>query len=154
MNEGLVGEFAEFCFGLDVSNRKGLHYQIIQELKRFFHERGFKGELEAEIYYTHRFKKSNRLGPRHGFIDIAARKDDLAVAVEFDRGTHIKHNSVEKLLQYNANLIIGVVKGKPSEEFLQGNIKRVLLTAKTLNITDKKFWLIIICEKVVRDVQL
>ena len=55
-----------------------------------------------------------------GYIDVFAQKDDLKIAVEFDRGASLKYKSLEKLLQSGANTCIAIAYG-PKRDSVGGD---------------------------------
>ena len=66
--------------------------------------------IEDEILFDC-VKANGDIVRQRGFIDILASLEEEKVAIEFDNGNNLKLKSISKLLQSDANIRIGVVRG-------------------------------------------
>lgn len=88
---------------------------------------------------------TGELGERGGLVDVCGHLKDRKIVLEYDRCSHIRFNSVGKLFFSDADIAIGVVRGKQNNSYLQTeNIQRVRQTAKDLGIKDRAMHLIIV----------
>ena len=86
---------------------------------------------------------------KEGYVDLVAVKNGRKVAVEFDNGVHVKFKSVEKLFQVDADVCIGIVRGKTNG--LNGNVERIEEVKKECG--DKNnLWLIVLSERIAQRV--
>ena len=153
MKEEIINSIIEVCSGQDLSIlRSELHRAMLIHIANFFRSEGYSVISEKPIPHKHIDRKQGGIEvQKNGFIDLFAEKDGFSVAIEFDDGTHIRKNSIEKLLQSDANMCIGIVKGRMNDALLSSNITRVEKQAKALNIV-RGIWLIIVTEKIAKRV--
>ena len=142
---GIVDKIKEVCFSVNVEERKGLHKEVINKLKNVLINEGYKVHLEYPIHFKSRIRKSGDKVIRDGYLDLVAVKDRDKIAVEFDNSVFLKFKSIEKLLQVDANVCIGVVRGKANT--LDGSIKRIEQVKGEYAFLEKNFWLIIMMDK-------
>ncbi len=142
---GIVDKIKEVCFSVNVEGRQGLHKDVIDKLKNVLINEGYKVHLEYPIHFKSRIRKSGDNVIRDGNLDLVAVKDRDKIAVEFDNSVFLKFKSIEKLLQVDANVCIGVVRGKANT--LEGSIKRIEQVKEEYVFLEKNFWLIILTER-------
>ena len=137
------------CFSVNVENREGLHRDVLDRLKALFVDGGYKVHLEYPIHFESRIRKSGDKVSRDGKLDLVAFKNGRKIAIEFDTGVHLKFKSIEKLFQVDADVCIGIIKGRLNNlGSLNANIGRIEQVKGELRVFKKKFWLIILTEKV------
>ena len=147
---GIVDKVKGVCFSANVEKRQGLHSSMMDKLKRMFVEGGYRVHLEYPICFESRIRKSGDKIQREGNVDLVGVKNGRKIAIEFDSGVHLKFKSIEKLFQVDADVCIGVVRGKASA--LEGNIKRIEEITKESGFFKKNFWLIVLTEKIAHKV--
>jgi hypothetical protein len=148
--DGIVDKVKELCFSVNVEGREGLHKDVIDKLKRMFVERGYRVYLEYPICFESRIRKSGETIQRQGNVDLVGLKNERTIAIEFDSGVHLKFKSIEKLFQTDADVCIGIVRGK--ENALEENIERIKKITKESGFSTQDFWLIILTEKIAHKV--
>ena len=141
----IVDKIKEVCFSVNVKDRQGLHKEVIDKLKSVLINEGYKVHLEYPIHFKSKIRKSGDKIIRDGNLDLVAVKGRDKIAVEFDNSVFLKFKSIEKLLQVEANLCIGLVRGKANTS--EGSIKRIEQVKKEYAFLQKNFWLIIMKEK-------
>jgi len=85
---------------------------------------------------------------RHGFIDLVATDGCGKIAVEFDTGNVLKLRSIEKLLDCDAQLVIGIAGTRCAAPRLQMNIKRIAAASDYTKRENKEMWIILLAKKV------
>ena len=143
---GIVDKIKEVCFSVNVEERKGLHKEVIDKLKNVLINEGYKVHLEYPIHFKSRIRKSGETIQREGNVDLVGSKNEQKIAIEFDNGVHLKFKSFEKLFQTDADVCIGLVRGK--EKSLEENIERIETITKELGFSKEDFWLIVLTEKI------
>jgi len=91
----------------------------------------------------HRTFKTGRVQRHWGYIDLLADDGNHKIAIEYDGRRSLKYKSIEKLLQSNADTLIGIV----GNGVLNPNIERVLEVMEGSGIMDRKVLLIAVSEK-------
>ena len=82
-------------------------------------------------------------------MDLVAFKNGRTIAIEFDTGVHLKFKSIEKLFHVDADMCIGIIKGRlDTLGSLNANVERIGQVRGELGAFKKNFWLIILTEKV------
>ncbi|PVX23974.1 MAG: hypothetical protein CW691_09280 [Candidatus Bathyarchaeum sp.] len=76
-------------------------------------------------------------------IDIVAVLGQEKVAIEFDNGNNLKLKSISKLLQSDADIRIGVVRGNKRANVWPSNKRRISYVMRRLEILKKPIYLII-----------
>jgi len=147
---GIIDKVKGVCFRIDVENRKELHRGVICKLKRVFVEGGYRVRLEYPICFESRIRKSGDKVLREGNVDLVAVKNGRKIAIEFDSGVHLKFKSIEKLFQVDADVCIGVVRGKSNA--LEGNIKRIEQLKQEFGFLKRNFWSIVLSGRIARRV--
>lgn len=96
-----------------------------------------------------RMRKSGDRISREGNLDLVAFKNGRKIAIEFDTGVHLEFKSIEKLFQGDADICIGIVKGRLNTlGSLNANFDRIEQVKGELGAFKKKFCLIILDEKI------
>ena len=110
--ESVVTVLSEVCFNeiLDV-DRSVLHSSLLDNLERALLVNGFEVLLEAPQKFNYEKIKDHSVNLRQGYIDLAAKKGDLTIGIEFDSAKMLRYKSIEKLIQSPYTLCIGIVKG-------------------------------------------
>ena len=124
---------------------------MIDRLKALFVNGEYRVHLEHPIRFDSRVRKSGDRISREGNLDLVAFKNRRKIAIELDTGIHLKFKSIEKLLQVNADLCIGIIKGRlNSLGSLNSNVDRIEQVKRELGIFKKNFHLIILAEKIAK----
>ena len=133
-----------------MENREGLHRNVLDGLRALFAKGGYKVHLEYPIHFKSRIRKSGDWISRDGNLDLVAVKNGRKIAIEFDTGVRLKFKSIEKLFQVDADLRIGIIKGKSNRSgSLDVNIERFEQLTKEFGGFKNKVWLIVLSEKIV-----
>ncbi len=145
----VIEQVKRACFGVNIENREGLHRDVLDRLKALFVNGGYKVHLEYPIHFESRIRKSGDRIFRDGNLDLVAFKNGRKIAIEFDTGVHLKFKSIEKLFQVDANMCIGIIKGRlDTLGSLNANVERIERVKGELATFKKDFRLIILAEKV------
>lgn len=102
--------------------------------------------VEDEIIFDY-VKANDDIIRKRGFIDLFAISDEDKVAIEFDNGNNLKLKSISKLLQSDANIRIGVVRGNQRYNVWWSNKRRIAHIMRRLRILNKPIFLIINSQK-------
>ena len=138
-------------FSVNVENREGLHRDVLERLKALFANGGYKVHLEYPIHFESRIRKSGDRISREGNLDLVAFKNGRKIAIEFDTGVHLKFKSIEKLFQADADICIGIIKGRLNTlGSLNANVDRIEQVKGELEAFKKNFRLIILAEKIAK----
>ncbi|KPL22792.1 MAG: hypothetical protein AMJ75_07400 [Phycisphaerae bacterium SM1_79] len=141
------------CFNANIENRDGLHCNVLHGLKALFAKGGYKVYLEYPIHFKSRIRKSGDWIFRDGNLDLVAIKEGRKIAIEFDTGVRLKFTSIEKLFQVDADLCIGIIKGRSNRSgSLDVNIERFEKLTKEVGNLKKNVWLIVLSEKIIHEV--
>jgi len=145
----VIEQVKRVCFSVNVENREGLHCDVLNRLKALFVNGGYKVHLEYPIHFESRIRKSGGKVFRDGNLDLVAFKNGRKIAIEFDTGVHLKFKSIEKLFQVDADMCIGIIKGRLNTlGSLNANVERIEQVRGEIGAFKKNFWLIILTEKV------
>ena len=140
------------CFSVNIENREGLHRDLLDRLKALFVNGGYKVHLEYPIHFESRIRKSGDKVSRDGNLDLFAFKNGRKIAIEFDTGVHLKFKSIEKLFQVDADMCIGIIKGRLNTlGSLNANVGRIEQVKKEVGAFKKNFRLIILAEKIAKE---
>ena len=146
----VLDEVKRVCFSVDIENREGLHRNVLDGLKALFAKGGYKVYLEYPIHFKSRIRKSGDWISRDGNLDLVAVKNGREIAIEFDTGVRLKFKSIEKLFQVDADLCIGIIKGKSNRSgSLDVNIERFEQLTEEFGNLKNNVWLIVLSEKIV-----
>jgi len=144
----VIEQVKRVCFSVNVENREGLHRDVLDRLKTLFVTGGYKVRLEYPIHFESRIRKSGDKVSRDGNLDLVAFKNGRKIAIEFDTGVHLKFKSIEKLFQVDADMCIGIIKGRlDSLGSLNANVERIEQVRGELGAFKRNFRLIILTEK-------
>ncbi|MCJ7729873.1 MAG: hypothetical protein MUO27_08375 [Sedimentisphaerales bacterium] len=146
----IISKVKSACFGLNTEKRKEIHGDVLDRLRRLFAKDGYKVCLEYPLCFDSITRKSGDRIFRNGSIDLVAVKNRRKIAIEFDNGAHLKFKSIEKLFQVDADLRIGIIRGKSN--ILGANIERIEQVKEEFGFLKKDFWLIILSENIARKV--
>jgi hypothetical protein len=83
---------------------------------------------------------------------LVAFKNCRKIAIEFDTGNNLKFKGIEKLFQANADLCIGIVRGKCDTVVLNANVDRIEQVRRELGIFKKNIRLIVLAEKMAKKI--
>ncbi len=111
---------------------------------------GYRVRLEYPLRFYSIIRRSGDKVSRNGNLDLLAVKNEQKIAIEFDNGIHLKFKSIEKLFQVDADLCIGIVRGKLKT--FDANIERIEQVKEEFGFLKKDFWLIIASDKVAHKV--
>ena len=149
----VLDEVKRVCFSANIENREGLHRNVLDGLRALFAKGGYKVHLEYPIHFKSRIRKSGDWISRDGNLDLVAVKNGRRVAIEFDTGVRLKFKSIEKLFQVDADLRIGIIRGKLNKSgSLDMNIERFEQLTEEFGNLKKNVWLIVLSEKIVHEV--
>ena len=140
----IVDKVMGAILGVDAESRKELHRAVVERLKDLFVEDGYMVYLEYPIRFESRIRRSLDKVRREGKLDLAAVKNGLKIAIEFDTGVHVKFKSVEKLLEVDAEMCIAIVKGGANA--LESNVNRIKEVRKDLGCSKNNLWLMVLSE--------
>ncbi len=148
----VIDEVKRVCFSINIENREGLHRNVLDGLKVLFAKGGYKVHLEYPIHFKSRIRKSGDWISKDGNLDLVAIKKGRKIAIEFDTGVRLKFKSIEKLFQADADLCIGIIKGKSNRSgSLDVNIERFEQLTEEFGNLKKNVWLIVLSEKIVHE---
>ena len=130
---------------------------MVDNLARLLVRNNFRVEGESPIFHDHQTLRTGDFRMKQGYIDLIAHGKDQKIAIEFDSGTSLKYKSIEKLLQCDADVLLGIVKGRSrshnSPEALLGyNRRKILDVMHGLRVYSKKLLLIIMSEKISEEI--
>jgi hypothetical protein len=145
----VIEQVKDVCFSVNVENREGLHSEVLDRLKALFVDGGYKVHLEYPIHFESRIRKGGDKISRDGNLDLVAFKNGRKIAIEFDTGIHLKFKSIEKLFQVDADMCIGIIKGR-LDTFVSLNaiVERIEQVKVELGVVKKNFRIIILAEQV------
>lgn len=145
----IVEEIKKSCFNQDIQSRKNLHALLIDNLISLFRRNNYRVEIESSILRNHLRLRNGVVQGGKGYVDLLAIGQNQKIAIEFDSGATLRYNSIEKLLQSDADILIGIVRGYsyPQWELLDDNRMKIHKVMKYSGIYDRKLLLIIISEK-------
>jgi len=146
----VLDEVKRVCFRANIENREGLHSNVLDGLRVLFTKGGYTIHLEYPIHFKSRIRKSGDWISRDGYLDLVAIKKGRKIAIEFDTGVRLKFKSIEKLFQVDADLCIGIIKGKSNRSgSLDVNIERFEQLTEEFGGVKNNVWLIVLSEKIV-----
>jgi len=147
----IVEEIKKICFAQDIGRRSILHDSLIDDLFDLLRNYNYYVIAECPIVYTHLSRKGIT-SRRQGYMDLLAIGYNHRISIEFDSGITLKYKSIEKLLQSDVDIRIGIVRGKRNNAFLlQDNSEKIYEVAGYSQIFDKKLLLIIIFEGICKE---
>ena len=149
----MIEELKELLFSQNFETRKNVHFPLIDKIEVLLKNKGYLTKKENPIsFITKRVIDSKEIA-RNGYSDLYGIKNETRISIEFDSGSHLKFKSIEKLLQSNASICIGIILGnKRNLEIINENMGRIYSRLEFLNSNKKEFWLFIISEKFAKKV--
>jgi len=131
----------EFCykFGETYPNS---HEYFQTSLMQLLQNKGCNVSIEHEIFFDC-VKANGEIVRRRGLIDLYVFFGEKRIAIEFDKGNRLKLKSICKLLQSDADIRIGVVRGNQRYNVWWSNKRRIAYIMKKLRILKKRILLII-----------
>lgn len=146
--EELAQQFSDWCFwqsSLDSHD----HEKFTRMAADYFRQRGWHVIREYGVEKHPYFKVgTGERGERGGLVDVRGHLNDRKFVLEYDRCSHIRYKSVEKLFFSDADIAIGIVRGSQYKSYLRTeNIQRVKQTASDLDIKGRAIYLIIVENK-------
>lgn len=148
-----IEEIKDLCFSVPLRNQD-LHSALLERLADFFIYKGFIAEREWQVGFTHYHKTWNMALERKGFIDLVATDGQRKIAVEFDTGNTLKRRSIEKLLDCDAGVVIGIAGTGCSAPKLRENIKKVYDASSYTKHENKVMWIVLLGKKVAEEIIL
>jgi hypothetical protein len=146
----IIDKVTAVCFIVNTKKRDEIHEDFLDRLRRLFVRNGYRVRLEYPLRFYSIIRRSGDKVSRNGNLDLLAVKNEQKIAIEFDNRIHLKFKSIEKLFQVDADLCIGIVRGKLKT--FDANIERIEQVKEEFGFLKKDFWLIIASDKVAHKV--
>ncbi|HOE93330.1 MAG TPA: hypothetical protein PLK11_04150 [Methanofastidiosum sp.] len=146
MDYEVIKSIERICFNQNLEiPRNELHSELLNKISIFLKNKNYLVVPEYSLQYETIERKTKTGKIKNGKIDVLAINLPQIIAIEFDSGLNLKYKSIEKLIQSEANILIGIVKGdKECGSF--SNLDRLASTLGNEKI-DKKFHLIMLAAK-------
>lgn len=150
-SQSIVEEIKKLCFSGGASIGGDPHTEFITDLAYLLRKNNYRVEVEHDLLYKHQTLRTRRVQRELGIIDLfAERAHDLfgkggnhTIAIEYDSQWSLKYKSIEKLLQSNADTLIGIV----GNGTLSDNKERILEVMDGSGIINRKVLLVAVSEK-------
>ena len=115
---GLFQQVRDWCFSQSPSI-SGNHDKFTSMMADYLRQKGWQVIREYEVK-THPYVKvmTGEIGERGGLVDVCGHLKGKKIVLEYDRCSHIRFKSVEKLFFSDADMAIGVVRGKQNQKYL------------------------------------
>ena len=150
MDYDIVKSIEDICFNQNINiSRKELHTELLNKISVFLKNKNYLIIPEHHVEYEATIRKTNTIKIKNGRIDILGINPPQFIAIEFDTGLNLKYKSIEKLIQSEANILIGIVKGE-SNYATYSNLERLASTInEEINYErpNTRFYLIILATK-------
>jgi hypothetical protein len=146
--QSIVEEIKKLCFSRGASIGMDQHPEFIMNLEYLLRTHNYRVENEYHLPYSHRTLKTGRVQREHGIVDLLAYGWNHKIAIEYDSKISLKYKSIEKLLQSDADILIGIV----GNGTLNHNKERILEVMNGSRITDRKVLLITMSDKAFEEV--
>lgn len=154
VNDLFVKELVQICYNYQFSDtRHGQHDSLLNMLSNFYRDRGFVITREYPIRFDSYFLRENKIETSNGLIDLVLDSDSQKIAIEFDSGVTLKYKSIAKLIQSNADVRVGIVKGRKSYSVYETKYK-MKDVVRRVSYLPKDFWLISINQRVAEKINL
>jgi len=148
-DEPIIEKIKNLCFNsAGASIGTDPHSEFIMSLEFLLRTNSYRTVCESPIFFDHRTLRTGRMTKQQGYIDLFATGRNENIAIEFDRHRSLKYKSIEKLLQFDADILIGIV----GNGALNYNKERILEVMNALEITDRKVLIIAMSEKTCEEV--
>jgi len=144
-NERIIELVREFCFDYRPAYTYS-HEEFQGDLTDFLRENGCQVINEYELVFDN-VKENGDIVQRRDFIDFLVFLNQKKIAIEFDNGNNLKLKSISKLLQSEADVIIGIVRGNQRYNVWYSNKRRMIRVMKSLQILRRPILLIINSQK-------
>lgn len=152
----IVDEIRKSCFSRGASIGGDPHAEFITKLAYLLRKNNYRVEEEHDLLYNHLTLRTGRVRREHGIIDLfAERAHDFygergnhTIAIEYDSHRSLKYKSIEKLLQSNADTLIGIVGNGE----LSDNKERILEVMNVSGTVHEKVLLITMFDKASEEV--
>ena len=141
--QSIVNEIKKLCFSCSASMGGCSHSGLVTNLGRMLRTLNCPVQHDYPVSFMHRTLKTGRVQRHWGYIDLFVDSEDHRIAVEFDGGRSLRYKSIEKLLQCDADVLVGIV----GNGLLSLNIERVLEVMESSGIMNRKVLLIAVSEK-------
>jgi len=139
--EEIIETIKEFCYNYRQAYDP-THQKFQDDLSSFLRKNGCRLINEYELIFDN-VKENGEIVERRGLIDLFVFVNQKKVAIEFDNGNNLKLKSISKLLQSEADVIIGIVRGNQRYNVWYSNKRRITHVMKRLQILRKPILLII-----------
>jgi len=113
---------------------------------RLLQKKGCRVDIEYKIIFDC-VKANGAIVERRGLIDLFVFFKQKKIAIEFDNGNRLKLKSISKLLQSDADIRIGIVRGNQRYNVWWSNKRRIANIMRRLEILRKPILLIINSQK-------
>jgi len=143
--EDIIEAIKEFCYNYGASHTHS-HELFQSDLTNFLQKNGCKVIVEYELIFDN-VKANGEIVERRGYIDFFVFFKQKKIAIEFDKGNNLKLKSISKLLQAEADIRIGIVRGNQRYNVWFSNKRRITYIMKRLQILRKPILLIINSQK-------
>jgi hypothetical protein len=147
-SQSIVDEVKKLCFSRGASIGGDPHREFITNLEHLLRTRNYRVEKEYRLLYNHRTLKTGKVQRVHGDVDLFAEGWNHKIAIEYDGLISLRYKTIEKLLQSNADILIGIV----GNGTLNDNKERILKVMDDLRIKNRKLLLIAVSEKASEEV--
>jgi len=128
-------------------NTPKLHSQLIDVITTYLQALDFEVQKEHIVHYQ-TVSKNNVIWPTCGVLDLLITGKKRKVAIEFDKGNHIRYKSVEKLFKSDCPIQIAIARGNLSgRSTFDANLERIESRIRRFGRPFKEFWLVILSER-------
>lgn len=150
MSDQLIIEaIKSLCFNQDARISGDFHSWFVRNLAQLLRTQNYRVERESPLFHDHLTLRTRKVRGKQGYVDLFATGcNGQTIAIEFDSGISLRYNSIEKLLQSDADILIGIVSGGT----LSHNRERILEVMSKSGITDRKVLLIVMSSKTSEEV--
>jgi hypothetical protein len=154
-SQDISEKIKEWCFTQEPSTFDD-HYHLQALLVKFLEKNGWMAYIEYELEkFPRLLVRKDKVEDRQGFIDVCGFAENKMVAIEYDSVTHLKPQSISKLLNVNADYAIGIVRGRQHKAFLRfENIAKIKRVARDSGIVNKSIFLIIVENRIAEQVNV
>ncbi len=143
--EEIIEAIKWFCYNYSPIY-KPTHQRFQDDLCNSLRKKGCKVIKEYGLFFDN-VKENGEIVERGGYVDLFVFVNQQKIAVEFDGGNNLKLKSISKLLQSEADILIGIVRGNQRYNVWYSNKRRITDVMKRLQILRKPILLIINYQK-------
>jgi DNA helicase-4 len=149
----ILEDLKRACFSEAHLERES-HANFLRKVVEALRRANYQVVTNIPLRYTG-ITHTSQVQTRTGYLEISAMKNNIKIAMEFDNGLVVKHRSIGKLLQSDAQICAAIVRGqKSSQHLLSFNINRIRQNLKINPQIDKKFYLFILADNKAEEVDL